>query len=186
MARNRLSGPAGPTAAATAAAPKGRAGTETANLDELLAGLQNTYAEAESRSGGAYFPPIGDWDCQIASFEVSQQTTREGDPYARFDLGLEITSPGSEQGNMVHWMENSLMVPLKDRQGKPSGEQPLGINRFKGYIKVLNEGEDIDDLNDAREFMQQCVQDRVPCVLRVSPNKNNPDWPRLSLTRAGA
>lgn len=190
MARNRLSTQgtraAGATAPTAAAAPKGRAGAETANLDELLAGLQDTYAKAEARSGGAYFPPVGDWDCLIASFEVTQQTTREGDPYVRFDLGLEITSPGSEQGNMVHWMENSLMIPLKDRQGKPSGEQPLGLNRVKGYVQVLNEGEGIDDLNEASEFMEQCVKDRVPCVLRVSMNKNKPDWPRLAITSAGA
>jgi len=134
----------------------------TGGLADILKQASTAYADAEPMGVAPFIPEVGKYKAHLSDFATEQRESREGGPDYLF---IRLTCTLDEEpydGRETSITFNSLVT------GQAKKDKDIwSLKRFKGLSSVLNEGEAIEDLESAIDFVKSCAEEQVPVILVI-------------------
>ena len=137
---------------------KGRTG----QLADILAQSREAFANADPMGVAPFVPEVGTYKAHLCGFAADTREARDGaGDYLSIRVTVAVDS-SPYNGRECNVTFNSLTT------GQSKKTQDIwSLKRFKGLTAILNEGDPIEDLESAIDYVQSCCDDQVPVVLSV-------------------
>lgn len=140
----------------------------TGGLADILKQASTAYADAEPMGVGFFVPDVGRYKAHLSDFATEKREAREGgDDYLFIRLTCTLDEDPYD-GRETSIVFNSLITG----QSKKT-KDIWSLKKFKGLSSILNEGEAIEDLESAIDFVKSCAEEQVPIILEVSEYEGN-------------
>lgn len=155
-----------PRRSATPTQPATGGGSRRSPLRGALAKFQGRYKNA--RPPGGITQPVGTYPCILKTVTVREAKDKQGKDQIVISVDYEIT----EDDYAGETIRDSFW---STEYGEGDSKNAVGLGRFKLVADMFNQGEPIESLDEAVEFLQEAAAEgNVECSVKIteSPRKD--------------
>ncbi len=140
---------------------KGRTG----QLADILNQSREAFANADPMGVSPFVPDCGTYKAHLSGFSAETRESRDGGDYVFIRITVCVDQAPYD-GRDTNVTFNTLIT------GQTKKTKDIwSLKKFKGLTAILNEGDAIEDLESAIDYVESCCDDQVPIILFVDEYK---------------